>query len=182
MIALAVADGLGSVEASGVASGAAARCAADVAVADGIEAAVAAANEAVGSTGATTLLVAVVSAEGHVELGRVGDSTAFVVAADATWREVFAPDSGEVVGTETHALPSAEVVLETERAELEPGGVLILATDGLANPWRDGPSTVAPVMVSALSDPPAVLELARLTDFSRQGCHDDRTALCLWRR
>lgn len=182
LIALAVADGLGSVEGSGAASAAAARCAVEVAISDGIAVAVSAANEAVRSSGATTLLVAVVSAEGHAELGRVGDSTAFIVGTDGSWREVFSPASGDVVGTETHAIPSDELELETEKAELRPGAVLVLATDGLANPWRDGPSTVAPVLVSALSQPPSALELARIADFSRQGCHDDRTAICLWRR
>jgi serine/threonine protein phosphatase PrpC len=182
LMALAVADGLGSVEGSAVAARIAARRASDVAVSDGISAAVSAANEAVETFGATTLLVAVVSAEGQVELGRVGDSTAFLVGTEGSWKELFVADSTEVVGTETNALPSDDLVLETARSVLEPGGALVLATDGLANPWRDGPSTVAPVMVSAFAEPLSALELARLTDFSRQGCHDDRTAVCLWRR
>jgi hypothetical protein len=56
----------------------------------------------------------------------------------------------------------------------------VLATDGIADPWRDGPATVAPVLAAALAHPPPALELAQLSDFSRQGCHDDRTMLGVW--
>jgi hypothetical protein len=41
---------------------------------------------------------------------------------------------------------------------------------------------VAPALAAALTEPPTPLELVRLADFSRQGCHDDRTLLALWLR
>jgi hypothetical protein len=60
--------------------------------------------------------------------------------------------------------------------------VLVLVTDGIADPWRDGPSTVAPALASTLAAHPTAIDLAVLADFSRHGCHDDRTIVALWMR
>ena len=61
-----------------------------------------------------------------------------------------------------------------------PGHVLVLLSDGVGGPLRDGPSTVAVGLAQALVVPPSPLDLARLVDFARQGCHDDRTLLAVW--
>jgi serine/threonine protein phosphatase PrpC len=110
----------------------------------------------------------------------VGDSTAFQVEADGTWRDIFGSPDPEAVGTETDALPFPDVVPRRASLRLAAGDVLVLASDGVADPWRDGPSTVAPYLVSGVLGRPSALELARLADFSRQGCHDDRTVVCIW--
>jgi len=210
-LALAVADGLGSVGGSG---GASLRAAAAAVVAaappesgdgrgpgqadapdegqDGPErlaAAVEAADRAAaGGVGATTLVVALLDRHGHVDVARVGDSSAFVVWPDGSWTELFAPPDGGRIGTETAALPVAVTdpggavadVVEWASTDLVAGAVLALASDGVADPWRDGPTTVAPAVAEALVEVPSVLEVARLVDFSRQGCHDDRTLACAW--
>ena len=200
-LAVAVADGLGSVAASGGAARRAARAAADAAAAHvaagaaagsagvegaaaAVEGGLAAANEAAGGGGATTLVLAVVGEDGCVDAGRVGDSTAFVVAAGGrSWVEVFSGHGDDgAVGTETDALPSEGPQWEVARVRLDRSEVLVLATDGLADPWRDGPQTVAPALAEAVAGHPSARELARLADFSRQGCHDDRTLLCVWMR
>jgi serine/threonine protein phosphatase PrpC len=190
-LAVAVADGLGSVAGSGGAArraaSAAVKSAAEavaISAAGAVESGVAAANEAAAGSGATTLVVAVVTEDGCVEAGRVGDSTAFVVTdGGRSWVEVFArPDDDGEVGTETDALPSDRALSETASCRLDPTDVLVLATDGVADPWRDGPLTVAPALAEALVGHPGALELARLADFSRQGCHDDRTLVCVWMR
>jgi serine/threonine protein phosphatase PrpC len=64
--------------------------------------------------------------------------------------------------------------------QLEPDDVLVLASDGIADPWRDGPATVAPAFTELVASRPSPLALARLADFSRHGCHDDRTIVLLW--
>ena len=130
--------------------------------------------------------MAVVERDGEVVLGRVGDSTAFIVATGgrdgAEWSEVFdvAPGDSDTIGVETEALPSDEPEVEVTTARLEEGDILVLASDGIADPWRDGPNTVAPAFTTLISGRPAPLALAAIADFSRQGCHDDRTIVLLW--
>ncbi len=196
-IALAVTDGLGTVEGSERAAEAAASAAVDAAVAHhsdrpqlgaagAVGAAIQAANSACAGEGATTLVVAVVERDGEVVLGRVGDSTAFIVATGgrdgAEWSEVFdvVPGDSDTIGVETEALPSDEPEVEVTTARLEEGDILVLASDGIADPWRDGPNTVAPAFTTLISGRPAPLALAAIADFSRQGCHDDRTIVLLW--
>jgi hypothetical protein len=57
----------------------------------------------------------------------------------------------------------------------------VLVTDGVGDPLRDGPGTVGPGLADGLAEPPHPLALAGLVDFSRQGCHDDRTLAAIWR-
>jgi serine/threonine protein phosphatase PrpC len=177
---VAVADGLGGVSGSGPTSARAASAAVGAALEGGVDAGVAAANRASNGGGATTLLLAIVGQDGRVEMARVGDSTAFLVSdGGASWTELFSPADDDGVVTATAALPGP---LELERAEVSVSvdDVLVLATDGVADPWRDGPTTVAPALAAALAGRPRPLELIRLADFSRQGCHDDRTLLAAW--
>jgi serine/threonine protein phosphatase PrpC len=139
-----------------------------------------AASAAAEGGGLTTLVIALVDPDGRVEVGRVGDSTALVVAGDGSWRELFPGPDLEIVGTETDALPAVDIHLEVAATTLDERSVLVLVTDGVADPWRDGPTTVAPALVEHILARPSALDLARIADFSRQGCHDDRTLLCVW--
>ena len=187
MIALAVTDGLGAIGGSERAASAAALAAVDAAIKDGGEggtdAAIHAANRAVGEVGATTIVVAVARRDGRVDLARVGDSTAMLVHPDgATWNEVFevAEGDAETVDVTTAALPADQPDVELASIALEPDHVLVLASDGIADPWRDGPETVAPALAAFVSERPSPLGLAGAADFSRQGCHDDRTIVLLW--
>ncbi|MGH9056628.1 MAG: protein phosphatase 2C domain-containing protein [Acidimicrobiales bacterium] len=188
-LAMAIADGLGSLAGSGEAAARAVSAAVGAATAntgtllDAAASAIGAANlAAAAGDGATTLVVAVAGRDGAVELARVGDSAAFAVRGDgATWSELFPPpDEDAPAGAATAALPCDLPVAETARIVLEGEDVLVLATDGVADPWRDGPSTVAPAVAAAVSARPSPLELARVADFSRQGCHDDRTLMVAW--
>jgi serine/threonine protein phosphatase PrpC len=201
-LAWAVADGLGSIDSSAGAARraavAAVRTAVDragpeepVGLAEVLDRAVEAAEEAAAEgEGATTLVLAVVDRLGRAEVARVGDSSAFVVWPDGSWRELFDPPEGDRVGSETAALPHHGLggdvpllsITDHVSTVLEPGSVLALASDGVADPWRDGPTTVAPALAVALAKVPSALELARLVDFSRQGCHDDRSLACVWWR
>jgi serine/threonine protein phosphatase PrpC len=185
-LAVAVSDGLGAVSGSEAAARRAARAGADAAAAAGaVGPGMEAANQAAAGGGATTLVLAMVSEDGTVEAARIGDSTAFWVKDGGdSWLELFEHPGGaeERIGTETDALPSVALQWESSRVSLRPSDVLVLATDGVADPWRDGPSTVAPALARSLAGLPGPLELARLVDFSRQGCHDDRTLASVWIR
>jgi serine/threonine protein phosphatase PrpC len=147
-------------------------------------------------------------------VSRVGDSTAFTLTKGAGWQEVFASarfdgdgggagdaggsagddigddDGGELSTTSTAVLPAAGGVSRAGVAvvtvELAPATALVLLTDGLANPLRDGPTTVAPALASllaaGLSGELSPLDLAHAADFSRRGALDDRTILVAWPR
>lgn len=184
-VVLAVADGLGSYGDSAPVAAAVASTAVAHLAGGGTDllAAVAAVNEAVRGfeEGKATLVLATVTAGGNAELVRVGDSTAFTLSEE-TWTELFDPgdpDDG-MLSLATPALPSEEPKIELARCELRAGEVLVLVTDGVGDPLRDGPTTVAPGLAAGLASPPHPLVLAAQTDFSRQGCGDDRTLLGLW--
>jgi serine/threonine protein phosphatase PrpC len=176
-----VADGVGSVPGSAGAAVAAVDGALDGGV-DGVEAAVGAANAAVAEVGegATTIVAGRLADDGSFTLARVGDSSAFLLRAGG-WVELFAaPGEEEAVPVATLALPAERLRPEVVEGSLGTGEVLLLATDGVADPLRDGPTTVAPALAQALAAPPAVTALIGVTDFSRQGCHDDRTIVAVW--
>ena len=140
----------------------------------------------------TTLVVALLSSteEGaEVALARVGDSTAFVLQ-DGKWSELFPdPDEEAMRGTVVEVLPLGSRPgagsMETSSVTLLADSALVLLTDGVADPLRDGPGTVAPALAEVLqggfSGDLSPLDLVAAADFSRRGCQDDRTVLVAWR-
>ncbi|HEX4863375.1 MAG TPA: hypothetical protein VFV02_04835, partial [Acidimicrobiales bacterium] len=108
---------------------------------------------------------------------------AFLVPVDReSWRELFDSsdrDAGTVDVT-TAAIPADQPEIESASTTIEHDQVLVLASDGIADPWRDGPTTVAPALTALAASHPSPLALAGVADFSRQGCHDDRTIVLLW--
>ena len=154
--------------------------------------AVSAAGCASASELSTTFVVALVSASeagAEVRLARVGDSSAFILVKDR-WDELFpggAEDElrGSVVGVLPLGSRGGDAV-ETASVLLPAGAALVLLSDGVADPLRDGPGTVAPALAEVLSGGPSgaltPLALADEADFSRRGCQDDRTILAVWPR
>jgi serine/threonine protein phosphatase PrpC len=213
-LALAIADGVSTAGHGGEGADIAVRAACDYLVGDAAaeaggldangwgekecEAAVRAASEglvrAAGPVAAelsTTLVVALLSridGRAEVALARVGDSSAFVLEG-LHWRELFPhPGDEDLRGLPVEVLPWREgagpAAIETSSAALSPGHALVLMTDGVADPLREGPSTVEPALAGLLSGGPtgdlAPLDLAYAADFSRRGCQDDRTVLVAW--
>jgi serine/threonine protein phosphatase PrpC len=143
----------------------------------------------------TTLVVALVTRQeggAAVVMARVGDSTGFVLD-NRTWREIFVPPSGDdlhQVVTDVLPLPGppekGRPAVEAAFVELPYGAALVLVTDGIANPLRDGPTTVAPALAEVLRGGPtgdlSPLALLAAADFSRRGCQDDRTIVVAWPR
>ena len=141
----------------------------------------------------TTLVVALVTTrtDGAVAvMARVGDNTGFVLDG-GVWREIFVPpgsDDLHHVVTDVLPLPgpgeSELSTVETASVELPHGAALVLVTDGIANPLRDGPTTVAPALAEILRGGPtgdlSPLGLMAAADFSRRGCQDDRTIVVAW--
>jgi hypothetical protein len=159
-----------------------------------------AASDAVSAAGgasaaelSTTLVVALIAASvagAEVYLARVGDSSAFTLAGDE-WDELFPGRAeeelrGSVVGVLPLGSRGGGDAIETAAAVLPAGAALVLLTDGVADPLRDGPGTVAPALAEVLRGGPSgaltPLALADAADFSRRGCQDDRTILAVWVR
>jgi serine/threonine protein phosphatase PrpC len=151
----------------------------------------------------TTLVVALVSGnagkseDAEVALARVGDSSAFVLRGTdegARWWELFPhPGDEDFRGLLVEVLPWRDSAalrstepgrIESATVTLSPDDALVLLTDGVADPLREGPATVAPALAEVLSGGPrgalAPLDLAYAADFSRRGCQDDRTVLAAW--
>jgi serine/threonine protein phosphatase PrpC len=157
---------------------------------------------------ATTIVVALVCLEGgarsggavgaqaEVTLGRVGDSSAFTLSSEGAWQELFGSDGQtekepdeSLIGSPPAVLPleaplGGRSPVELTKAQLSAGDALVLATDGVAEPLRDGPTTVAPRLAEVLALGPAgklgPVDLALALSFSRRGAHDDRTLLVSW--
>lgn len=214
-LAIAVADGLGSAARGGEA----ALLASAKAVADAVEArgpvedacraglraatdllSVRAAKEPAAEL-ATTLVLAVMTParEGaglEVACARTGDSSAFVVAEDAQWREVqFMPPAGDgvaaqdddILDTRTRALgvPGAQDGEEMSATFVVGASEsLALLSDGVWRPLLDGPSTVAPALAAVVTAAREGLlgpvGWADAIGFSRRGAHDDRAAVVVW--
>ena len=186
-LVVAVADGVGSTDGAAGAAARACRAAVDAGLAaagegsaeEAVGAAISAANQAAQGGGAATVAVAVLRSDGAGAAGRVGDSSAFLVSGDRA-EELFTPPDPERADTATAAVPATDVAAELVELSVPAGAALVLATDGVADPWRDGPTTAGPALVAGLRRRPGPVELLLLADFSRQGCHDDRTLLGVW--
>ncbi|MCT9934542.1 protein phosphatase 2C domain-containing protein [Planotetraspora sp. A-T 1434] len=112
---------------------------------------------------------------------RVGDCTAWRLHR-GVWMPCFQEDEAEaaVATSATRALPRDVKHVEVGHADLYPGDMLLLCTDGLAKPMR------APQVSTQLSDwwrqgPPPLPEFFWQMSFRARTHDDDRTAVCLWR-
>ncbi|HTV11399.1 MAG TPA: protein phosphatase 2C domain-containing protein [Acidimicrobiales bacterium] len=158
----------------------------------------------------TTIVVALVAldlerGQANAVVASAGDSSAFTLDQDGTWSELLAgspSNDAELAALEglKPALPSvlplpstsfsdregALLGVQVATVELPRGTGLVLLTDGVADPLRDGPSSVAPrlaeVLLRAADAQLSPLALAAAADFSRRGAHDDRTILVAWPR
>lgn len=144
------------------------------------------------ATLATTLLVAVVSAPEHpdgaaesgptrVQLACVGDSPALMLAGRRFRRLLGAPEeSGGLIGDAVEALPRWGGSVCTSCLELKRREVLLLCTDGFSLPLAGGENEVGAVFARHLARPPAIVDFARLLDFSRSTYDDDRSLIAIW--
>ncbi|MDI3385532.1 protein phosphatase 2C domain-containing protein [Streptomyces sp. B-S-A8] len=136
---------------------------------------------------ATTLVAGVVRphAEGPVvDVCRVGDSGAWVLdTSSGRYRALFGPKGDAdavVVSNEVTPLPHVPDPLEHITARLADHEVLLLGTDGFADPLGDGDGQVGALFTRRLATPPTPLWFAHLLDFSRETFDDDRTLLAVW--
>jgi len=133
------------------------------------------------STTLVAALIGSIAGGGHrrAVMFAVGDSPAYILR-DGHFEQIFgAGAADDLAGAATDALPSRTVEPIVMVAELGPGDVVVLGTDGLGNPmvnedvrtqlakwWQGGPPSL-PAFYWQMS-------------FRAQSFGDDRTAACVW--
>ncbi|XVQ89152.1 protein phosphatase 2C domain-containing protein [Microbispora siamensis] len=117
----------------------------------------------------------------HVTLVRVGDSTAWLLR-EGVWASLFRNqrDDDGLVDSSTFALPRDVDRVEVRTGYLHPGDMLLLCTDGLANPMR-APEVSTGLATWWSQGPPSLPEFFRQMSFRKRTHDDDRTAVCVWR-
>ncbi|WP_147268383.1 protein phosphatase 2C domain-containing protein [Spongiactinospora rosea] len=119
-----------------------------------------------------------------VELCRIGDSAAWVLdSTSAHYASLFRPKTAPdavLVSNEVVSLPQVPHPLEQVRVPLQERQVLLVGTDGVADPLGDGDGQVGSLFAGQLAAPCAPLWFAHVLDFSRETFDDDRTLLAIW--
>jgi serine/threonine protein phosphatase PrpC len=129
---------------------------------------------------ATTLLVARIdAATGSAWMASVGDSTAKVLR-DGVWVDCFPSAPGDIRDLAVACLPSHPDHVRERVVELQTGDVLVLMSDGLADPLGGGTGDVGAELARRWASPPEPLEYANVLDFRRRSFDDDRTAVAVW--
>ncbi|MFB7666925.1 protein phosphatase 2C domain-containing protein [Kitasatospora sp. NPDC056138] len=138
---------------------------------------------------ATTLIAGVVRrAEGGpvVELFRIGDSGAWLLdRSNGRYHPLFDSKTGGgswLVTNEVSPLPQVPAHIEQTRVRLAAPLVLLVGTDGFADPLGDGDGQVGTLFARHLATVPPPLWLGHVLDFSRETFDDDRTLLAVWPR
>ncbi|NMO50891.1 protein phosphatase 2C domain-containing protein [Actinoplanes sp. TBRC 11911] len=116
----------------------------------------------------------------NVELVRIGDGGAWILH-DGGFRTLFEPAATPLVPSEVTALPRVPEVV-TRGGVLTAGDVLVVGTDGIAEPLGDGSGSVGAYLAERLAVPRPPLTFAHDVDFSRETFDDDRTLLAIWPR
>lgn len=136
----------------------------------------------------TTLVAAMVEAQSADPERRryvvfaIGDSPAFVLRAGRFIPAFADQHDTEITSTATSALPTAIGQVAAVSGELAPGDVLMICTDGLANPMRNQATVDQLVAWWGGGDVPSIPEFGWQLSFRVKSYGDDRTAVCFWNR
>jgi serine/threonine protein phosphatase PrpC len=120
--------------------------------------------------------VAVFSERGCV-VARVGDVSAFTLRAGG-FTEGFPAEAGPL-NLVSASMPYQEEG-DIEMAELAPAAVVVVGTDGLANDLRNS-GTLREWLAGQWQVPHLPFGVGDTLRYLRQGSHDDRTAVLVWR-
>jgi serine/threonine protein phosphatase PrpC len=110
----------------------------------------------------------------------VGDSAVYVLRS-GEFGDVFGHDDTEIYSSVASALPGSISQVEVVVADLIPGDVVLLCTDGLSNVMRQ--VGVRRQLAEWWSrQPPGLAEFYWQASFRAQSYGDDRTVICMWVR
>lgn len=140
------------------------------------------------ATHAATALFAVVGlgpgGEGlPVQVFGIGDSPAWVLRGGTEWwpLQVIKNEGAVVASSRTRALPLPGTDLDPPvETTLGAADVLVVMTDGIADPLGDGHGDVGRFLADVWAQPPAPLAFAAHADFARKSHDDDRTVVAIW--
>jgi serine/threonine protein phosphatase PrpC len=138
---------------------------------------------------ATTLVCAVIDAGSEGELtasvAAVGDSAAWLVGDDG-YRQLLGGKSeleGGISSSAVSGLPRVPKTIDVGEVTIRSGDVLLLGTDGFADPLGSGEGEVGRLFASTLrAYVPSIIEFGHMLDFSRETFDDDRTLVAVWPR
>lgn len=133
---------------------------------------------------ATTLVLAAAelhpSRERTAWCARTGDSDARLLTKEG-WRPVFAAEERSAIASSaTATLPLSADAVEARLIDWREGEALVILSDGLAKPLGSGQGAVGRFLARAWAEPPDPLEFAIQVQFRRRTFDDDRTAVVLW--
>ena len=134
-------------------------------------------------TWSTTLTGALIDLTNRrVHSFRVGDSITYLLR-DGMFQALWdGKDRGEIAHNSTNALPAHYSGVQTAEEVLGENEVLVVCTDGLADPMAN--TDVQRTLLShwTAATVPGLLEFAWQVAFRAKSFSDDRTAVCVWGR
>lgn len=120
--------------------------------------------------------VAIFSEQGCA-VARVGDVSAFTIRA-GRFTEEFPADGDGPLNLVSASMPDQKET-DIEVAEVDPGSVVVLSTDGLANDLRTS-GTLRDWLAGQWQVPHLPFGIGDTLRYRRQGSHDDRTVVVVW--
>ncbi|MEU4194517.1 protein phosphatase 2C domain-containing protein [Kribbella sp. NPDC026611] len=114
-----------------------------------------------------------------VDIARVGDVSAFALAADSSFTELFQHDDAAL--NIVPALLPGKGTPAPEQVRASGDGQIVLTTDGLATDLRNSAS-LREWLAEEWRLPVGPYAMADSLRYRRQGSHDDRTGVVVWRR
>jgi serine/threonine protein phosphatase PrpC len=139
-------------------------------------------------TVSTTLAAALIEenpehpAERRYVILNVGDATAYLLRGGEFTECLTDPHEGEITESRTWTLPTSAGEVGTAAGILGPGDMLMVCSDGMSNPMRNG--DVRDQLARWWSDDrvPGLLEFGWQAGYRAKTYGDDRTAVCVWNR
>ncbi len=139
-------------------------------------------------TVSTTLAAALIEenpehpAERRYVILNVGDATAYLLRGGEFTECLADPHEGEITESRTWTLPTSAGEAGTAAGILGPGDMLMVCSDGMSNPMRNG--DVREQLARWWSDDrvPGLLEFGWQAGYRAKTYGDDRTAVCVWNR
>jgi serine/threonine protein phosphatase PrpC len=110
-------------------------------------------------------------------IARIGDVSAFTISG-GTFTEAF-PSDGGPLNIVSASMPD-EDEQDLECVRLDPAAVVVFGTDGLANDIRNS-GTLREWLAGQWRVPHLPFAIGDTLRYRRQGSHDDRTAVLVWR-
>jgi serine/threonine protein phosphatase PrpC len=136
----------------------------------------------------TTLAAALIEenpedpAERRYVILNVGDATAYLLRGGKFTQCLVDPHEGEITESGTWSLPTSVEEVKTATGTLKPGDMLMVCSDGMSNPMRNGSVQEQLARWWSGDRVPGLLEFGWQVGYRVKTYGDDRTAVCVWSR